>query len=224
MTIDELIRQVRYCIDEEAFNTSNLDVTTDSDNTMLNNLIKSKIGDAFKWCAMYAPSELLVTESHSNTSNDIIISIKPNPIITERGTELARFDLPATFLRLVRVKADDWKRAVSVAIEEDSEEYLCLSDDTAKATLDRPVAAIIRSSPLKMEIYPYTGGNKDIELTYVNDISGTDFTSVTDIPVPSRVRNAFIYYIAYLVMCAYDNASMAQIMLNIAKTNLGIDK
>ena len=114
MTIDELIRQVRYCIDEEAFNTSNLDVTTDSDNTMLNNLIKSKIGDAFKWCAMYAPSELLVTESHSNTSNDIIISIKPNPIITEIGTELARFDLPATFLRLVRVKADDWKYDLQV--------------------------------------------------------------------------------------------------------------
>jgi hypothetical protein len=143
MTIDELIRQVRYCIDEEAFNTSNLDVTTDSDNTMLNNLIKSKIGDAFKWCAMCAPSELLVTESHSNTSNDIIISIKPNPIITEIGTELARFDLPATFLRLVRVKADNWKRAVSVAIEEDSEEYLCLSDDTAKATTDRPVAPLV---------------------------------------------------------------------------------
>ena len=224
MTIDELIRQVRYCIDEEAFNTSNLDVTTDSDNVMLNNLIKSKIGDAFKWCAMHAPSELLVATSHTDTSKDIIISTKPTIIISDIGHTMGRFNLPDTFLRLVRVRTSDWKRAVTVAIEEDSEEYLCLSDDTAKATTDRPVAAIIRSSPLQMEVYPYNGGNESIDLTYVNDISGNDFSSATDIPVPSRVRNAFIYYIAYLVMCAYDNASMAQIMLNIAKTNLGIDK
>ena len=228
MLISEIIKQVRFCIDEE-YNNEGLIVdpnqqTSDymeTENTKMDRLIRSKIGDSLKWCALYAPAELLEGSTSTNVSTDYVVTtISGNDVVAGNPV---RVKLPNSFIRLVRVRLPEWQKAVRNPIEEDSEEYLMLSDDTAEATTDRPVAALVRKVPMELELYP--GGNNisSVEISFVNDASGVDYSLATDVNVPTKIRSSFLYYLAYLVMCAYDNPSKAQSMLGIAKLNLGIN-
>ena len=125
------------------------------------------------------------------------------------------------FIKLVRIRMQDWHRAIKEPISEDSEEYLQLYDDNgAKATADRPQAAIIDKATKEVEVWPLTSG-KTASLTYVADVSSSIDTSTDDkdVNLPPKVKTAFIYYLAFLVLSAYED-SRAVRMLEIAKMNI----
>lgn len=236
MTVENIIKAVRFCYDEEALNAANFGDASSNDNTLMDNIIKSKIIDALRWVCLYAPAELLCgTDSTSGTDLQIVFqntsSSYPADTITDASAGIVngapstvtnnRFQLPTNFIRLIRVRGNTWHRAVSgdSLIQEDSDEYLQLHDPTcAYATADRPQVAIINKKRKELECWPAAG---TYEYTCIVNPSNAGDTSVTTtgVQVPPLVQTSFIYYLAFLVLSAYED-SRAVRMLEIAKMNL----
>ena len=239
MTVGEIIKAVRFCYDEEAIDSADFRNASAQDNTYMDNIIKSKIGDAVRWICLYSPAELLGGSDEMNgttpISTGILIDVTvPAESITPVSYG-ARVNLESDFIKLARVRVSEWHRAVKEPLREDSEEYLQIYDENgAKATYDRPQAAIIDKATKQLEVWPWTAASADpvraadtIEYTYVADVDAEPFDKPTTgggtekaYALPPRVKTAFIYYLAFLVLSAYED-SRAPRMLEIAKMNIG---
>nr|MBP7471970.1 hypothetical protein [Prevotella sp.] len=225
MTITEIIRQVRWCVDEEGENGADFSDSPSvdgKDDMYTDSIIKSKINDALRWVCMYAPSILIVgdseEESYAKTINTSDGANKYNVV-----DGVGRCILPSNTFRIIRARVDTWKRSVSKTIDEDSDDYLELSNDTAMATVENPKVAIIEKIPKEIECYP---AGSSLELTVVCiplDLITPETDNSTNVPLPLKVRTAFLYYIAYLLLTAFDDAS-AERMYKIAKENLGVSQ
>jgi len=240
MTVGEIIQAVRWCYDEEQMDSADFGNASANDNTLMDNIIKSKIGDAVRWICLYAPAELLGGSDETTTEGGQTVPV-PTGILVDMpgsgtltptsitGTTGGYVELPADFIRLARVRVSDWHRAVKEPLAEDSEEYLQLYDPNgAAATADRPQAAIVDKSVKVLEVWPM-GTGKTVEYTYVAATEGETFTTgtgseqdpyVLHYALPPRVKTAFIYYLAFLVLSAYEDSRSAR-MLEIAKMNIG---
>lgn len=221
---------MRLCLDEEAVNLAQIGVGN-NDDAYMDNIIADKIPDAVRWCALYAPDGLLRSEKETSGETSKGWSVAAEGAFVETATVIGTtsggcttFTLPTDFGRLVRVRLTGWSKAVRTPIEEDSDEYLMVNADTAKATTDRPVAALIRTSPMKLECWPGLSGGSgqstSISICYVSN--GSDITTTgSSINIPGQLEPAFIYYIAFLVATAYRD-SIASSLLQIAKMHLGL--
>jgi hypothetical protein len=253
MTLPDIISQVRLSIDEAPENSAGIidgnNQPLSNDATQLDEIIKAKIGDALRWVCLYAPAELLTgsdeaeadvsiiyegTEeattdsSDSDTPDDSTageVSLTSATVSAASATG-ALFSLPGNFIKLIRVRGSDWHRAVlgRSVIEEDSDEYLQLSDTYACASADRPQAVLINKARKMLECFPYT---QSVEITCIvspsvvnlEPDSGESEEDVT-VAVPPLIKTAFIYYLAFLTLSAYDDPRSTR-MLEIAKMNLG---
>lgn len=239
MELQEIYKQVRWCYDEEALDETDFSPAQGNDNgnndcTLMNNIIKAKIADALRWICLYAPVEMLGGSDEQNNpgatdeqkQTGILVDKEETPTAIT-GYDGGRIQLETDFIKLARVRAAGWHRAVSVPINEYSDEYLQLYDaNGATATLDRPQAAIIDKAQKVLEVWPKGSGTT--EYTYVaatdepnNFDVGSGADQKTYYPLPPRARSSFIYYIAFLVLSAYED-TRAERMLEIAKMNLGI--
>lgn len=226
MTVGDIIKAVRWCIDEEAVNQAELanasaydfDGGTHTDEGLMNNIIRNKIGAALRWVCLYAPAEQLSGGSSSSSSGAI-------DIIYEESLSATNNLLTPTkdLIRVVRVKGGDWHRAIlgDSLIKEDSDEYLQVKDENgAQATSDRPQAALVNTKKKCVEVFP---GNGTFTLTYIIepqiDESGT-IIDETPVNIPFAVETSFVYYLAYLLLTAYGDAR-AKNMYDVATLNLG---
>lgn len=222
LTVGDIIKQVRWCIDEEKANISGLVGVDENDDAYMDNIIKAKVHDALRWCLQYAPSDMLTSDGSTLTPGQKMVVTTEIPIMREMNP--TTITLPANALRFIRVRLPKWKKAVRVPIEEDSDKYVELSDETATATEDRPVAALIRTDPLQLELWPGGEVGDDVEISYVVSplpVSVDSISEVSEVYIPDKLRNAYLYYIAFLLMSAYGD-SRASVMLSIAKMNLGL--
>lgn len=233
MTVGEIIQAVRWCYDEEQMDGADFHNASSNDNTLMDNIIKSKIGDAVRWICLYSPAELLGGSDETTTSGGSTLAatgilVDKTPIVTAiTGQTGGYFALEADFIKLARVRVAGWHRAVKNPLSEDSEEYLQLYDTNgAAATADRPQAAIIDKETKLLEVWP-TGTSA--EYTYVAAVDpekyAFSYSGVTDplqkrYPLPPRIKTAFIYYLAFLLLSAYEDSRAAR-MLDIAKMNIG---
>lgn len=222
MKVEDIVKSVRLCIDEEASNPSSLAGADGDDITKMDSIIKDKIGDALRWVCTFAPSELLSAGSATSASGSI-------DLIYEETNLTASNNLltpSKTLLKVVRVRGSQWHRAVlgDSLLKEDSDEYLQLKDSYgATATDDRPQAAIINTKQRKVEVWPDTSNT--FTLTYVKALDSTEISSLatdtTVVNLPLLVETSFIYYLAYLLCSAYGDPRASR-MLEIAMQNLGI--
>lgn len=230
MTVGDIIKAVRWCIDEEAVNAASIaDVSAfdyeggaHTDIGLMNNIIKHKIITALRWVCLYAPSEQL---GGSGTAADIDIIHEDSNLIATNNT----ITPSETLVRVIRVKGTGWHRAIlgDTLIKEDSDEYLQVRDENgAQATKDRPQAALVNTKEKKVEVWPVESGDT-FTLTYIttlaeSDISGLDSPGWEDVEVgvPPSVETSFIYYLAFLLLTAYDDGR-AKSMYEIALLNLG---
>lgn len=222
LTVGDIIKQVRWCIDEEKANISGLVGVDENDDAYMDNIIKAKVHDALRWCLQYAPSDMLTSDGSTLTPGQKMVVTTEIPIMREMNP--TTITLPANALRFIRVRLPKWKKAVRVPIEEDSDKYVELSDETATATEDRPVAALIRTDPLQLELWPGGEVDDDVEISYVVSplpVSVDSISELSEVYIPDKLRNAYLYYIAFLLMSAYGD-SRASVMLSIAKMNLGL--
>lgn len=241
MSIEEITKSVRLCYDEEVQDTASFESAAADDNTLMNNIIAGRIGDAIRWICLYAPAELLggtdepdTTENGETVKHEtgILVDVDTPTVTPISGTTGGTITMPANFIKLARVRAEGWHRAIKTPIEEDSEEYLELRDQNgAAATAERPQAVLIDKAVRELEIWPMGNG---AEYTYVADTEGHEFEKVipttgggsrteTHYAIPPRTKTAFVYYLAFLVLSAYED-SRAGRMLEIAKMNLGLTK
>ena len=244
MTVDNIIKAVRWCIDEEAVNAAGIadvsafdfDGGTHTDEGLMNNIIKDKIGDALRWICLYAPADLLggtdeyITPNPGATPTPVLTGIlvdMQDPPVAISSTSAGKLTMPADFVKLARVRVSGWHRAVKSLLTEDSDEYLQLYDDNgATATADRPQAVLIEKSTREIEVWP-TGTSA--EYTYVANINTEEAikkrtegtTTVYYVALPPRVKTSFIYYLAFLLLSAYGDPRSEK-MLQIAMQNLNI--
>lgn len=227
MTVQDIYKRVRWCFDEEALNVSNLsDVSaydfdeTATDNGLMNNIIKDKIGDALRWICLYAPAEQL---SGGSDGEDGSIDI----VVDQKGSVPLNGMIPLgkNFIRLIRIRCNGWHRAVmgESLLREDSDEYMQLEDlYGAEATENRPQAALIETAEKKVQVFPL-GDGYEYELTKLVMPSNADFGNLNDtskVNIPPLLETSFIYYLAFLTLSSYED-SRSQRMLDIAKMSLG---
>lgn len=241
MTVANIIKAVRWCIDEEAVNAASLDGAsaydfdggTHTDIGLMNNIIRNKIPDALRWVCLYAPANMLGGTDETGQATGILVDAElSDQVTTDNGVELInatycmKLKMPSNFIKLVRVRVEGWHKAIKETISEDSEEYLQLFDENgATATEDRPVAVLVEKEQSVIELWPdITAGTFYVEVTFatakVDNVIYTD-NNTEKVAVPPQVKTAFIYYLAFLLLSAYDDSRSVR-MMEIARMNLGL--
>lgn len=226
MTVDEIIKQVRFCIDEESNNTSSLaDVIDEKDDSYMDNIIKAKIPDALHWIAVTATSSAVLSNSKetsekadsSTTSTDMEVKA------FEESDTIGIVEMPSNIsvFNINRVRATGWHKAV-VPVEDTSDDALLMFDETAMGTIDRPQAAIMRTTPLKLLVQPKA---ETVTVSYVGVPTGTskDTDEKESVDISDKFKSSFIYYLAFLLLSAYDDSKANQ-MYNIALQMLGANQ
>jgi len=226
MTVSEIIKQVRWCIDEESNNSSS--ITDEKDDLYMDNIIRAKIPTALSWLSVSAPAENFVLPN--NSSDEFVRDYDTN-----KDTDKLQYNKSwdskngigcITFpsenpIRLLRLRGSEWHKAIKEPIEEDADEALFMYDETAKGTADRPMAVIVRGNPTRLLIQP---ASENVNITFAryisfNPASGND----EDLPIPNSAQGSFIYYLAFLLLSAYDDTKANQ-MYTIALQQLGVNQ
>lgn len=231
MTVGDIIKAVRWCIDEEALNVAGIadvsaydfDSGTHTDLGLMNNIIRYKIPAALRWVCLYAPAEQLSGVASGGSGSTTIDIIQEDASLGATGNVLTP---TKTLIRVIRVKGTGWHRAIlgDSLIKEDSDEYLAVNDTSgAQATKDRPQAALVNTKTKKVEVFPVENGDT-FSLTYITTIPASALSNLntdsTEIGVPAQVETSFIYYLAFLLLTAYGDAR-AKAMYDVATLNLG---
>lgn len=214
MTVDEIIKQVRLCIDEESNNTSS--IADEKDDEYMDHIIQSRIPDALHWIATTATSSSAMSSSTILTVSDF-----------EDTKDIGIITMPAgvTVFNVNRVRAKGWHKAV-IPIEDTDIEEAQMFDDQAKGTVENPMAAIMRVTPLQLLIQPRpTDLQKEATVSYVGVPNGitTSEDGSQSVEISDTFKSSFIYYIAYLLLSAYEDTK-ATLMYNIALQQLGINQ
>ena len=211
MGISKIKSRVRLCIDEGADTNAN-----DYADTSMDAVIDNSIDSAILWCARQAPLELLM-QSGSGFIKDATIG-KNGETLTN-GSDAnnpSTLTLPSDFLRIARLRRDGWHKGITTPISEDSDEYLMLRDETATASLNRPIAVYIAEASPYLELWDGVKHEEttDVHFSYVTSDLSTikNGTNATD---DSQLGQAVIYYAAFLTLLAYGD-SRAQGMLEVA--------
>ena len=216
MSIEEIIKAVRWCIDEESNNTS--EITDEKDDLYMDNIIKSKINDALHWIAITAASSPVLSDPKSMGSTSDTIQV--SDFDSNRNIGVITMPSNMEIITINRIRGASWYKAVA-PVEDTDDEALMMYDDTANGTIDRPQAAIMRENPIKILMQPKTS---TAVITYVGvPKSVSTDASTTDVSIPDKLKNAFIYYIAFLLLSAYDDTKASQ-MYTIALQQLGVNQ
>lgn len=215
MKVEDIIKQVRWCIDEESNNTSA--ITDEKDDTYMDNIIKSKINDALHWIAITAASSSVFAESKDASTESSKISVEDYDATKNIG--IITMDENTEIISISRVRGEEWFKAVIPVEDTDNEAYM-MFDESAMGTADRPQAAIMRENPIKILLQPkptkavvsFVGVPKNVNAS----------SESTDVAIPDKLQNAFIYYLAFLLLSAY-NDNKATHMYTIALQQLGVN-
>lgn len=215
MKIEDIIKQVRWCIDEESNNTSA--ITDEKDDLYMDSIIKSKINDALHWIAITAASSSVFAESKSTSDTSSKISVEDYDATKNIG--IITMDENTEIIAISRVRGNDWFKAVIPVEDTDNEAYM-MFDESAMGTADRPQAAIMRENPIKILLQPKP---TEAVVSFVGVPKNVDVSSeTTDVAITDKLKNAFIYYLAFLLLSAY-NDNKATHMCTIALQQLGVN-
>lgn len=216
MKIEDIIKQVRWCIDEESNNTSA--ITDEKDDTYMDNIIKSKINDALHWIAITAASSLVLADS-KKVDATTTSTVKVEEYDTEKGIGIITMPSDTEVINISRVRGKGWFKAV-VPVEDTDDEALMMFDESAMGTADRPQAAIMRENPISILLQPKP---EEAVISFVGVPKNVSISSSdTDVAIPDKLSNVFIYYLAFLLLSAY-NDTKATHMYTIAMQQLGVN-
>lgn len=228
MKVDEIIKQVRWCIDEETSGTAYL--TDNKDDVYMENIIRAKIPDALHWIAITASASSVLSSSSStqkNASSDVASTTTTMTVTSfDDHEDIGVITMPSSVsvFNINRVRGKGWHKAV-IPVEDTSDEALMMFDDTSKGTIDRPQAAIMRVKPLKVLVQPMPSDGT-VSVSYVGvptDITKGGGEEGDSVEISDNFRGAFIYYIAFLLLSAYDDSKANQ-MYSIALQQLGANQ
>ena len=227
MEVSEITNAVRWCIDEESNNLSDITGAIDGkDDSYMDNIIKANIPYALHWIAITAASSSVLsgsstTENKSTSSTTTASTTSTMKVESFEGSsDIGVVTMPNTIsvFNINRVRANGWHKAV-VPIEDTDDEELMMFDETAKGTLDRPLAAIMRVNPIQILIQPKPSDNA-VAISYVGVPTG--ISKDNKVEISETFKGAFIHYLAFLLLSAYDDTKANQ-MYTIALQLLGVN-
>ena len=244
MIVSDIIKAVRWCIDEESNNISDLaEVTDEKDDSYMDNIIEANIPDALHWIAITATSSSALSGSTTTTkkNEDSSTESKKESVSSTASTtttiqveayedseDIGVITMPAavSVFNINRVRAKGWHKAV-VPVEDTDDEALMMFDETAKGTFDRPIAAIMRVNPLQVLIQPKPSDDDSVTISYVGVPTGITTSSEGSekktVEISDTFKSAFIHYLAFLLLSAYNDAKASQ-MYTIALQQLGVSQ
>lgn len=211
MTISEIINKVKWCIDHETHEDAKL--ADNGEDSYMDNIIRAKINDARRWLAVATSQSVTLSSSPSSSSSSVTtLTITPYSGFPDIAT--ITIPLSLSTVTLTRVRLSSWHKSAT-PIPDTSNDALLMFDETAKGTADRPLATVMQGSPTRILVQPYASTDT-AEIVYIGISSDIDTSSDDSIvEVPTIHESAFIYYIAYLLLTAYQDPR-AQAMFAIA--------
>lgn len=229
MTLDEIIKAVRWCIDEESGNTSDMaDVIDENDDAYMNHIIEARIPDALHWIAITATSSSALSSS-STTKKVNTPSASTTATLTvesfEGNEDIGVITMPSTLsvFNINRVRAKGWHKAV-IPVEDTDDAELSMFDEVAKGSVDRPLAAIMRVTPLQILVQPKPE-DEQITISYVGVPTAvtTSDDGSKSVEISDTFKSAFIYYLSFLLLSSYDDTKANQ-MYTIALQQIGVSQ
>ena len=230
MKVSDIIKEVRWRIDEESNNTSN--ITDEKDDSYMDNVIEANIPDALHWIAITATSSSALSgsttaskkeETPSNPTASTTTTMQVETFEDSNDIGVITMQETVSVFNINRVRAKGWHKAV-VPVEDTDDEALMMFDDTAKGTFDRPLAAIMRVSPLKVLVQPKpTDGSVIISYVGVPTNITTSEDGEKTVEISETFKDAFIHYLAFLLLSAYNDTKANQ-MYTIALQQLGVSQ
>lgn len=218
MKVSEIIKEVRWRIDEESGNLSDMaEVIDEKDDSYMDNIIKAKINDALHWIAVTASSSAALVDSKKIGTSSATLQVQDYD--TQKSIGVVTMGDNTEVINISRIRGKGWFKAV-VPIEDTEDEAVMMFDETAYGTIDRPQAAIMRENPLKILLQPKP---TEAVISYVGVPKNVSTSNSTDVAIPDRLKNAFIYYLAFLLLSAYDDTKATQ-MYTIALQQLGVSQ
>ena len=184
----DIVTDVRICMDEE--NTNASDLLNGTDSKEMNNLIKSKLPEAYRAVNMAAAEHLLepTVEEKNITATGGVPSV-----------EIPR----QSALRLLSVRVDGWSRGVSDFVKESDRAYAELHNPITTGQPYNPKVAIVDkdASNYRLELYGVKDAVSTVRITSVGDYPTTGSVSIA-----TKVYRAMVYYAAGLTYQAYKDA------------------
>lgn len=208
-SVDSIVADVKVCFDEIGLNDA--EFLTDTDNTEMDTIITSKIGDALRFVGLHADVGYLepTVVSTDVTAKDGMVDYK----------------LPDDFLRMIYAQLSDWLFAATEPIFYTEKEYATLKNPITTGYPDNPKVAITADKHLEL----YTTKRSDVKLSFgyigetekVEEEDGTvNQVKVVKWPIPNKLYRAVIYYIAGLTLLTYKDQH-ADSLINIALQMIG---
>lgn len=212
MTISEIINKVKWCIDHETHEDAKL--ADNGEDSYMDNIIRAKINDTRRWLAVATSQFVTLSSSPSSSSSSSVTTLTITPYDGFSGIAIITIPKSLSTVPISRVRLSSWHKSAT-PIPDTSDDALLMFDETAKGTADRPLATVMQGSPTRILVQPYTSTDT-AEIVYIGISSDIDTSSDDSIvEVPTIHESAFIYYIAYLLLTAYQD-SRAQAMFAIA--------
>lgn len=212
MTISEIINKVKWCIDHETHEDAKL--ADNGEDSYMDNIIRAKINDARRWLAVATSQSVTLSSSPSSLSSSSVTTLTITPY--DGFPDIAIITIPSALstVTLSRVRLSSWHKS-AIPILDTSDDAMLMFDDTAKGTLNRPLATVMQGSPTQILVQPYTSTDTAV-IVYIGISSDIDTSSDdSTVDIPTIHESAFIYYIAYLLLTAYQDPR-AQAMFAIA--------
>lgn len=220
MDVSEILKRVKAVIDELA-NLGNQEVTGEENTQNLDTIIKDKIPYALNWVLQNAPQNKIDSSMVSSYGGGDTAS--ENTLKVEKGyNDVVTVELPDNYLRVLSAKLSSWFYSPT-PVSEFSDVALMQQGRTTMGCPDKPVSVLCTEkgkSVLKM----YTAEPGDtvsvsVQLINAPDVKDTD----TSVSVPSKLEKSFIYYIAYLTLLAFRDASAGS-FYQVAASDLGAEE
>ena len=198
-SVGSIVADVKVCFDEIGLNDA--EFLTGADNTEMDTIITSKIGDALRFVGLHADVGYLEP------------TVIEESVTAENG--MVDCKLPDDFLRMIYARLSDWLFAVTEPIFYTEKEYATLKNPITTGYPDNPKVAITADKHLEL----YTTKSSDVNLTfgYIGEAKPNDDN---EWPIPDKLHRAIIYYIAGLTLLTYKDAH-ADALLNMAITIMG---
>lgn len=212
MTISEIINKVKWCIDHETHEDAKL--ADNGEDSYMDNIIRAKINDARRWLAVATSQSVTLSSSPSSSSSSSVTTLTITPYDGFSGIAIITIPKSLSTVPISRVRLSSWHKSAT-PIPDTSDDALLMFDETAKGTVKRPLATVMQGSPTRILVQPYTSTDT-AEIVYIGISSDIDTSSDdSTVEVPTIHESAFIYYIAYLLLTAYQDPR-AQAMFAIA--------
>ena len=203
--VSDLVKEVKVLLDRNQ-ESAGLLAPSDSDTLSQAELIESKIVDAARIILSDAPEDMVEGTSCKNsvTWTD-----------SKEGYYVGNMVLPTDMLRILYVKADDWKRPAEIISESDDSYKYQKCKYVLRGNPERAIAAMVHTANGK-SIELYTSKKNDATLAFIY-VQVPSITTEQKISLPSVLKDSILYMAGYLTCVSLGDTDTASKFIEVAR-------